>query len=98
MQENIFIKHPELREFLHILRHEVQNAQRPAEEVILDDEDVMRLLKISKRKLQYLKSGLEIPFHVPASGSRTYYLLSDILAWLKKSRTESISNQIRVKS
>lgn len=92
MQNTLFIKHPELKELVSIIRQEIQQAQRPAEEVVLDDQDVMKMLKISKRKLQYLKAGLQIPFHTPAGGSRTYYLLSDILNWLKESRTESISN------
>jgi hypothetical protein len=85
------------KEFLRILRHEIQQAQRPANEIILDDEDVMRILKISKRKLQYLKAGLIIPHHRPDEGTRTYYLLSDILGWLNKSRIESISNNLKTK-
>ena len=53
---SIFLKHPELKEFFYLIRYEIQQAQRPADEIILDDEDVMRHLKISKRKLQYLKA------------------------------------------
>ena len=44
----------------------------------------MRILNISKRKLQYLKSSGEISYHLPEKGNRTYYLLSDILDWIKK--------------
>ena len=97
MDSRIISKYPELKDFIHLLRHEIQRAQRPPEEVVLDDEDVMRILKISKRKLQYLKSGLHIPFHTPPAGVRTYYLLSDILSWLKDSRTESLSNNRNIK-
>lgn len=93
MDQSFLKKYPELKEFLHLVRHEIQQTQRPANEVILDDEDVMQILKICKRKLQYLKSGGQIPFHKPLSGSRSYYLLSDILEWLEKNRTESISNK-----
>lgn len=92
----IFSRYSDLKEFVRILQYEVQQAQRPANEVILDDERVMKMLNISKRKLQYMKSGLEIPFHTPGNGNRTYYLLSDVLDWLKKGRIESISNSRRL--
>ena len=75
-----------------------QQAQRPADEIILDDEDVMRHLKISKRKLQYLKADKVIPIHFFEPGSpRTYYLLSDILQIFKENRVESITNEKRIK-
>ncbi len=85
-------QNPELKEFLHLLRFEIQQNQRPAEEIILDDEDVMLRLKISKRKLQYMKAEGSIPFHrLEPESSRTYYLLSDILEILKKNRVESVN-------
>ncbi len=96
MTFQILQKYPELKEFILILRHEVQQAQRPADEIILDDNDVLKMLKISKRKLQYMKSDGSIPFHTPTGGVRTYYLLSDILEWVKNSRTESISNNRKI--
>ena len=93
----IFQRYPELKEFLRILRHEIQQAQRPASEIVLDDQQVIEILKISKRKLQYMKSQKAIPYHTPKSGNRTYYLLSDILDWLKKHRVENISSQLKIK-
>ena len=95
---SIFLKHPELKEFFYLIRYEIQQAQRPADEIILDDEDVMRHLKISKRKLQYLKADKIIPIHFFEPGSsRTYYLLSDLLQILKENRIESIINEKRIK-
>ena len=95
---SIFLKHPELKEFFYLIRYEIQQAQRPADEIILDDEDVMRHLKISKRKLQYLKADKIIPIHFFDPGSpRTYYLLSDLLQILKENRIESIINEKRIK-
>lgn len=93
----IFQRYPDLKEFLRILQYEIQQAQRPANEIVLDDQKVMEILKISKRKLQYLKSQRVIPYHTPKSGNRTYYLLSDILDWLKTNRVENISAQLRIK-
>ena len=66
-----------------MINYEIQDAQLPANEMILDDEDVMRQLKISKRKLQYLKADRIIPYHtLDDSSQRTYYLSSDILKLL----------------
>jgi hypothetical protein len=93
----LFIKYPELKDFFYLFRKELQQAQRPADEIILDDEDVMRMLKISKRKLQYLKADCSIPYHTFDSSPRTYYLLSDILEQLKENRVESITNNKRIK-
>ncbi len=92
----IFSRYSDLKEFVRILQYEVQQAQRPANEVILDDERVMRMLNICKRKLQYMKSGKELPYHTPGKGNRTYFLLSDILEWMRKGRTESLSNSRRL--
>lgn len=97
-KRSIFLKHPELKEFFYLIRYEIQQAQRPAEEIILGDEDVMRHLKISKRKLQYLKADGYIPFHFfTPDGPRTYYLLSDILQILKENRIESVTCTKRIK-
>ena len=87
----------EYKEFLHLLRYELSKVQRPANEIILDDEDVMKVLKISKRSLQYLKADRTIPFHHFGHSPRTYYLLSDILDILKENRMESISNDLKLK-
>lgn len=93
----IFRRYTELQEFVRILRHEVQQAQRPANEIILNDQDVMKMLTISKRKLQYLKSNGEIPYHLPGTGGRSYYLLSDILEWLEKSRVDNLESQLKIR-
>ena len=93
-----FLNHTELKELVHVIRNEIQQAQRPPNEIILDDDDVMRMLKISKRRLQYLKPDRILPYHkFDSSSPRTYYLLSDILEILKSNRIEALSNEIRVK-
>jgi hypothetical protein len=89
----IFRRYPELREFVRILSFEVQQAQRPANEIILYDEKVMKMLGCSKRKLDGMRAEKLIPFHQPIPHSSYYYLLGDILDWLKKSRVESIENE-----
>ncbi len=94
MQESfLFNRYPELKELILLFRYEIQQAQRPSNEVILNDQDVMKMLKISKRKLDYLKANREIPFSQPHPHSSTYYLLADILDWINTTRVESIENQ-----
>lgn len=92
----IFSRYQELKELIRVIRHEIQQAQRPPDQIILVDQDVMQILKISKRKLEYLKSEGEIPYHQPKQRSSTYYLLSDILEWLQKNRVESINNKCKL--
>ena len=87
---------PSYQEFIHLLRYELSQMLRPASEIIMDDNDVMAQLKISKRTLQYLK-GRIIPIHkLDPNSPRTYYLLSDILDVLKKNRVESITNKRKI--
>ena len=88
---------PSYQELIHLLRYELSQIQRPASEIIMDDNDVMAQLKISKRTLQYLKKDEIIPIHKFGPNSpRTYYLLSDILDVLKKNRVESITNRKKI--
>jgi hypothetical protein len=97
MSEYVLLnRHPEIRELISIFRYEVQKAQRPATEVILIDQDVMKMLGISERKLDYMKAKRIIPFSQPIPRSSCYYLLSDILLWINKSRMESLENQLKL--
>lgn len=93
----IFSRYPDLKEFVRILKIEIQNAQRPSNEIILTESDVLKILKISDRKLKYMKARREIPYSQPIPRSKCYYLLSDILEWLDKSRVESIDNSFKIK-
>jgi len=92
----IFRRYPELKDFFIQIRQEIQNVQRPANEVILTDQDVMKMLRVSERKLDYMKARKTIPFSQPIPRSSCYYLLSDILKWLEKSRSESMDNDLKI--
>jgi hypothetical protein len=92
MNDYILLKrYPEIKELIFIFRNDVQQSKRPANEVILNDQDVMKMLHISKRKLDYLKPRRIIPFSQPISRSSFYYRLSDILKWLEESGNESLA-------
>ena len=64
----------ELIEKLALIANE---NHRPANEVILDDEDVMKILKICKRSLATLRDDGLLKFSKPKS--KIYYKLSDVL-------------------
>jgi len=57
-------------------------ADTPLSERWLDNQDVMLLLKISKRTLQSYRDGSKIPFS--QIGNKIYYRASDIEKFLKK--------------
>jgi hypothetical protein len=94
-QSILLNRHPELRELVKIIRDEVQRHQRPANETILFDEDLMKILGVSKRKIEYMKANREIPYRNPPM-QRDYYILAEILEWLDKYRVESISSQRKI--
>lgn len=86
-------RNPDLKSFMHLFRYEIQRCHRPSSEVVMDDEDVMKFLKISKRRLQYIKSGGLITVRkIDPESPRTYYLLSDVLSLLHKNTIEKISS------
>ena len=91
----ILKKYPELIELVRVIKTEVQRNQRPANETILHDEDIMRILGVSKRKIEYMKANGEIPYFNPPM-QRDYYLLSDILNWLEKYKHETIVGRRRI--
>jgi predicted DNA-binding transcriptional regulator AlpA len=92
----LFRRYPELKELFIMLQQQIQSLQRPANEVVMTDQAVMKMLEISERKLDYMKARKVIPFSQPIKRSSCYWLLSDILEWLKKSRNESLDNDCRI--
>ena len=80
---------PELADFLKDMEDRVNKALRPANEVILDDLELQRILYISKRTSASLREQRLIPFH--KSQGKIYYLLSDVLEYIKRNRVEAAS-------
>lgn len=63
------------------------DVKLPDGDYLLDNEDVCRLLKISKRTLQYYRDTGKLPF--TKFGSKFYYKLSDILAIINNNYKQS---------
>lgn len=73
-----------LDDLLESIQEIVSKNQRPASEVILDDSDVMQLLKICKRSLASFRAeGLIVFYKVKG---KIYYKLSDIIDMLDNNK------------
>ena len=78
----------ELMTTLKDVKQIIRDAGKPPEHVILDDEDLRNLLKISKRTTAYWRERGEITFS--KLGGRVYYKLSDILELIRKNEVPAI--------
>lgn len=86
---------PELKDFLADLDEKIYQFNRPAHEVILDDVDLCRILKISKRLSAKLRAERLITYH--KSGGKIYYLLSDVLVYATQNRISAIYEKRKLK-
>lgn len=89
-----FFKSPSAQEFLRELRYELQKAQRPAEQVILDETDFCVYLKISKRHSANLRASGAITYS--KAGGKLYYRLSDILDFIARHEIKSEDKKVRL--
>ncbi|HBS88112.1 MAG: DNA-binding protein [Bacteroidetes bacterium GWF2_38_335] len=67
-----------------------EQASCPLNEKWLDNQDVMLLLKLSKRTLQSYRDEKKIPFS--QIGAKIYYRASDFDKLLKKNYQKTITN------
>lgn len=91
---NSIFEHPEFPDLIEKVKGEVEKAKRPAEEVIYDDVDLQELLKVSKRTTGYWREKGMITFS--KVGGKIYYLLSDILAFLKKFEVAAVDSNLKI--
>ncbi len=85
-----FFKHPGWEEITRQIKYQISEAQRPADEIILDDVDLCRMLKVSKRTTATLRSELQITFY--KCGGKILYKLSDILDYINLNKVSAASN------
>jgi hypothetical protein len=90
-----FRKNLTAKEIAEIFRYELNEAKRPAQELILNDTDLCKMLKISKRTLATWRSSGVIAFH--KVGGIVFYLFSDVLETIKSNRIESFQNNLNIK-
>lgn len=83
-----FFRLPSVQEFLRMIRKEFTEAKRPADEVILNETDFLRTLKISKRQAAKLRAEGAISYS--KHGGRIYYKLSSVLDYINKYEVKGI--------
>src|SRR5947207_11122779 len=87
-----FFRHPGWEEIRKQFKYEVSQAQRPANEIILDDVDLCAILKVSKRTTAKLRATNQIAY---SNCGKIQYLLSDVLEYIKRNRIEADFTKIK---
>ncbi|MCW3105702.1 MAG: DNA-binding protein [Segetibacter sp.] len=89
-----FFKSPSAQEFLKEFRYELQKAQRPADQIILDESDFCTYLKISKRHAANLRTTGAVTYS--KAGGKLYYRLSDVLGFIARNEIKSVEKNVRL--
>ena len=95
MINTLLKQNPQLEEYLREILLKIEEAKRPAEEIILDDIDLQKLLKCSKRKNAQLREQRAIPYS--KIGGKVYYTLADVLRYIERNRVPSIEESLKIK-
>ena len=93
--EHLFRKYPELRELAIFMKKQLEEMQRPANEIILDDVALRELLKVSKRTTSMYRSTQLIAYSF--LGGKIFYTLEDVLESIKRNRIPPLSEQSKIK-
>jgi predicted TIM-barrel fold metal-dependent hydrolase len=88
--ENISELTKKIDQLLPVIDHLV----RPPDQIILDDVQLREMLKMSKRSTAYLREKGLITYS--KIGSKIYYLLSDVLLFLKQNEIQSFNKSQRI--
>lgn len=72
----------------------IDQLVRPPDQIILDDVQLREMLKMSKRSTAYLREKGLITYS--KIGSKIYYLLSDVLFFLKQNEIQSFNKSQRL--
>lgn len=89
-----FFRLPSVQEFMRMIRTEFANAKRPADQVIMDESDFIRTLKISKRQAAKIRAEGGITFS--KVGAKIYYKYSDVLEYVERFEVKSIYSNNRI--
>lgn len=84
---------PEFHDLIKDLRQEISQFTRPAHEVLLDEADAMKMLKVSRRTLANWRQQGVLKHR--KLGGKIYYTLKDILDGFERPEESSSSPQAR---
>ncbi len=90
-----FRKNLTAKEIAEIFRHELNEAKRPAEEFILNDAELCRMLKVSKRTTATWRSDNVLAYH--KIGGIIFYLYADVLKMIRENRVEPIQDNLKIR-
>jgi len=93
--EHLFRKYPELAELAAFMKQQLEEMQRPASEVILDDVALREMLKVSKRTTSMYRSNRLIAYSF--LGGKIFYTLEDVLEAIKRNRVPALAEQLKIK-
>ncbi|CAN5455620.1 hypothetical protein BH11BAC3_BH11BAC3_07390 [soil metagenome] len=82
-----FFKLPGWEEIIGEIKYSISQAQRPASEIILDDVDLCKTLKIGKRTSATIRANRDITYH--KCGGKILYKLSDVLDYINRNKVEA---------
>jgi hypothetical protein len=90
----LFRNNPDLREFIQALKYEILESLRPPDQQVIDDVDLRKMLKISKRTAaNYRAQGLLDHYRL---GGKILYKLSDVFSAMEKNKIPGISSKVRL--
>ena len=90
-----FRKNLTANEIAEIFRYELHEAKRPAEELILNDAELCRMLKVSKRTTASWRAEGVLAYH--KVGGIVFYLYADVLKMIKANRVEPVQEILKVR-
>ena len=93
---NTIQTYPDLVEILKHIDERIASASCPPEQDIWNNKKLCEELSISEITASYLRSKKILPYHKVEG--LVFYLKSDVLNMLKKSRVESINGKVRIKT
>ena len=76
------LNNPQVQEMLREIRSVLQTAQRPPDQVILDEVELCEMLHISKRHAADLRAEGKLRY--AKDGGKLYYKLSWVLEYIDK--------------
>ena len=80
-------------ELTEMVLQEMKKYGKNPSEIILDDEDLQKLLKISKRTASSLREEGLINYSQPVPKGKVYYTFQDVLDYIASGRVERIMNK-----
>lgn len=90
----LFEKYPELEQVISLIKNQIQDIQKPPDQIVLDDYDLRELLKVSKRTTQNWRDTGMITFSKPG---KIFYKLSSVLEMLEKYEVPAVDKNIKLR-